>query len=395
MTSLKVKFRASTILKREGVIYFQLIHNRITRLITTRFRLLPNEWNSRTASVVIQTSNNKRAEYLFNIRQGIESELSVIENLIATLQYQGEYSINDIIDYYRTQALNGYLFSFMEHQITTLKTANQTKTAAAYTTALRSFKSFRNHQDVHVERIDSVMMKRYENYLRDKNVSNNSISCYMRALRAAYNKAITCGLTTGHNPFVNVYTGVAKTVKRAIDGESLTLLQALDLTDREGLSIARDMFLFSFYTRGMSFVDMAKLKSENIKEGLLTYRRSKTKQSLSIKLEPCITAIIEKYTSMTAETDYILPILTTQSYDSALRNHNKRLKVISKLLNLPKPLSSYVSRHSWATLAASKGVPIQVISEGMGHESEKTTRIYLASLDQSLLDKANAIIISL
>lgn len=396
MTSLKVKLRESTISKREGVIYFQLIHNRNVKLITTRFKLFSSEWDKHTSSVIIQTTNQERVNELYSIQHGIELELAEIENLISTLKKKGEYTVNDIADYHKTQALNGYLFSFMEHQIAILKIANQLKTAATYSTILKSFKEFRNQQDIHFERIDNVIMKRYEIYLKDKNVSNNSISCYMRAFRAIYNKAINSGLTMQHQPFSNVYTGIAKTVKRAIDQKTILRLQSLDLKNREGLSFARDLFLFSFYTRGMSFVDMAKLRKSNIKNGLLIYRRSKTKQSLSIKLEPCIIAIIEKYRDAT-KMDYLLPIITkeNQSYDSALRSHNKRLRVISKLLNLSTPLSSYVSRHSWATLAATKGVPIQVISEGMGHENEKTTRIYLASLDQSQLDKANALIISL
>lgn len=396
MTSLKVKLRESTISKREGVIYFQLIHNRNVKLITTRFKLFSSEWDKHTSSVIIQTTNQERVNELYSIQHGIELELAEIENLISTLKKKGEYTVNDIADYHKTQALNGYLFSFMEHQIAILKIANQLKTAATYSTILKSFKEFRNQQDIHFERIDNVIMKRYEIYLKDKNVSNNSISCYMRAFRAIYNKAINSGLTMQHQPFSNVYTGIARTVKRAIDQKTILRLQSLDLKNREGLSFARDLFLFSFYTRGMSFVDMAKLRKSNIKNGLLIYRRSKTKQSLSIKLEPCIIAIIEKYRDAT-KMDYLLPIITkeNQSYDSALRSHNKRLRVISKLLNLSTPLSSYVSRHSWATLAATKGVPIQVISEGMGHENEKTTRIYLASLDQSQLDKANALIISL
>ena len=106
--------------------------------------------------------------------------------------------------------------------------------------------------------------------------------------------------------------------------------------------------------------------------------------------------IILRYESQTID-DYLLPVYTAQYRDNAsqLRNHNKRLKRISDLLGLEKPLSSYVTRHTWATMALRKGVPIEVISESMGHENETTTRIYLASLEQSVVDKANAEIIKL
>lgn len=396
MTTVKVKFRTSSVPGREGVLYFQLIHNRKVKLITTRFRLLPSEWDHRTASVLIRTPDSKRADYLQNIKQGIESERSAIENLVLLFQKQTEYSLCAMVDSYKTQALNGYLIPFMEYQISKLKEVGQNKTAAIYITTLKSFTCFRNCQDILFDKVDGNLIKLYETDLKVRGVKKNSISCYMRILRSVYNKAVGCGLTIQRHPFQNVYTGIDRTAKRAVNEEVIIRLQELDLSKKDCLSQARDLFMLSFYTRGMSFVDMAKLKKENIKDNRLTYRRSKTGQLLSIKMESCILAIIDKYSSQTKDTDYLLPIADkTLAYDSALRKHNKRLTVLSKLLNLSNPLSSYVSRHSWATLAASKGVPIQIISEGMGHESEKTTRIYLASLDQSLLDKANAAIMSL
>lgn len=398
MTSIKVKFRPSAVAGREGTIYIQLIHNRRVRLIATRFKLMHWEWDDRLSSVVIQTLDSKRADYLYSIRQSIASEVVNLEGVVSAIRGQGEYSVDHVVGYYKTQAMNGYLFTFGQYQRDMLKASGQTKTAAAYTTALRSFAGFRNGQDIHFSRIDGAVMKRYEMYLKQRNVSKNSISCYMRTLRSIYNKALFCGLVNGgYNPFAQVYTGIAKTVKRAVSQDIIVAMMALDLLEGGNLAFPRDLFLFSFYTRGMSFVDMSKLKRENIKNGVLTYRRSKTKQLLSVKLEPCILAIIEKYALRVVGSNYLLPILTNkgQSYDSALRNYNKQLADISTILGLCKPLSSYVSRHSWATLAANKGVPIQVISQGMGHENEKTTRIYLDSMDQSLLDNANALVISL
>jgi len=141
---------------------------------------------------------------------------------------------------------------------------------------------------------------------------------------------------------------------------------------------------------------MANLRETNLKNGYLVYARSKTKQVLNIKVEKCIEEIIERYKNLTIG-NYILPIYTEQHYDynRYLRTYNKRLERISGMLNLEKPLSSYVSRHSWATIALRKGVSVEVISEGLEHENETTTRIYLASIGQSVVDLANAKIITL
>ena len=156
------------------------------------------------------------------------------------------------------------------------------------------------------------------------------------------------------------------------------------------------MFLFSFYTRGMFFVDMAYLRKIDLQNWILTYRRRKTGQQLTIKWEKCMEEIICKYPSN--KTDYLLPIIKVQGnerkqYDNALHLVNYRLKDLSKILKLQRTLTLYVARHSWASAAKAKNIPLSVISEGMGHESEKTTQIYLSSLETSVVDKANKVIL--
>jgi integrase len=218
----------------------------------------------------------------------------------------------------------------------------------------------------------------------------------MRVLRAVYNRAVEEDLCTRQYPFKNVYTGISKTVKRAVDEETIIRIKALDLSKFPVLVLARDLFMFSFYTRGMSFVDMANLTDDNLKAGYLIYTRSKTSQKLTIRTEPCMDEIIARYRDLRLS-PFLLPIYHSESRDpvGALRTYNKRLVRISRLLGLEKPLSSYVSRHTWATLARHRGVSLPVISESMGHENEYTTRIYLASLEQSVIDQANAQVIAL
>lgn len=396
MTSVRIKFRKSATENKEGVLYIQLIHNRSAKFITTRFRLFPFEWNNRLSSIIIDSKEENRTLYLQNVKNGLESEIRQIHRLIAILEKRGDYTVRELIEYYINNSFNGYFFPFIEYQIKHLKSENRTKTASIYETAMRSFSRFRYGEDLRIDRIDSLLMQRYEAHLKNKGVSPNSISCYMRALRVIYNQAVRKGLAISKHPFKDVYTGIGKTSKRAVTEDIIAKLIKFDLSEYSHLQSARDLFMFSFYTRGMSFVDMANLKRHSLKDGYLIYIRSKTKQILTVKVEKCIEEIINRYKEIAVD-DYILPIHSTpnRDYDSHLRTYNKRLKRISELLNLEKPLSSYVARHSWATIALRKGISVQVISEGMGHENEKTTRIYLASLDQSVIDDANAQIIAL
>ena len=221
----------------------------------------------------------------------------------------------------------------------------------------------------------------------------------MRILKAVYNRAVEDGLTEQRHPFKSVYTGVEKTMKRALSLNDIRRIKGLDLSLKPNLDYARDMFLFCFYTRGMSFIDMAYLRKKDLQNGTLSYRRRKTRQQLFIRWEKCMQEILDKYP--VNETEYLLPIITKRDedyrkqYANELHRVNHLLKKIGKQLDLPIPLTMYVGRHSWASIAKSRNVPISVISEGMGHDSENTTQIYLASLDTTVVDKANKRILDL
>jgi len=215
----------------------------------------------------------------------------------------------------------------------------------------------------------------------------------MRILRAVYNRAVEKDLTTNRNPFKHVYAGIDKTIKRAIPLKAIKQIKNLDLSLHPSLDFARNMFLFSFYTRGMSFIDMAYLKKKDLSNGILSYRRRKTGQQLFIRWEKCMQEIVDKHDA-DYYSPYLLPILKypydRNQYKNMLYRTNKSLKEIAKMVGLSIPLTLYVARHSWASIAKSKNIPISVISEGMGHDSEMTTQIYLALLDNAVVDRANA-----
>ena len=308
------------------------------------------------------------------------------------------YSADDVITMFHRQTKEASLFNFMHGVIAQLKQLGRDRTSETYTATLKSFMAFREDQDVPLDGLSSDMMLLYEAFLKTRGVSMNTISFYMRILRAVYNRAVEKELTPQNKPFRHVYTGVDKTVKRAIPIKAVKALKDLDLSMRPTLDYARYMFLFSFYTRGMSFVDMAYLKKSDLKNGILTYRRRKTGQQLTIKWEKCMAEIVEKYQEN--ETGYLLPIIKKsdnerRQYDNALHLVNYRLKDLSTILKLQRPLTMYVARHSWASAAKAKNIPLSVISEGMGHDSEVTTQIYLASLETSVVDKANKMILGL
>lgn len=144
---------------------------------------------------------------------------------------------------------------------------------------------------------------------------------------------------------------------------------------------------------------MAFLKKNDLRNGILNYRRKKTGQQLTIRWEKPMQEIIAKYD--TGNSPYLLPIIKDDGtdprtqYKNGAHAMNDRLKKIGERIGLEIPLTSYVARHSWASIARSKNISISTISEAMGHDSENTTRIYLTSLDTSSVDKANSIVLSI
>ncbi|MFC2290653.1 MAG: tyrosine-type recombinase/integrase, partial [Prevotella denticola] len=326
MTSIKVKFRYSTVEGKEGSIYFQIIHNRVVRQLNTDYKIYETEWYAEEESVMV-TGN--RSNILLGIRERLEWDIARLEKVICQLETERRrYTADDVITVFHKMTKEASLFTFMHGVIAQLKQLGKIRTSETYTATLKSFMVFREEQDVPLDGITSDLMLLYEAYLKARGVRMNTISFYMRILRAVYNRAVEKGLAEQQNPFRHVYTGVDKTVKRAIPIKIIKALKELDLSVKPSLDFARDMFMFSFYTRGMSFVDMAYLKKSDLQNDILTYRRRKTGQELSIKWEKCMAEIVAKYPDN--HINYLLPIIKEKEnerkqYDNALHLVNYRL----------------------------------------------------------------------
>lgn len=398
MASVKVKFRPSTIEGKEGVIYYQIIQNRVIRQLKTDYRIFVNEWNENGSCIIV--GNHKRSNLLLSLKERMEWDMKRLEMIVQQQEKQrGPYTADDIVASFQNKTEEQSLFSFMQGIIARLKQMGKIRTAENYSCTLKSFMQFRQDKDILLSDIDSDLMQLYEAFLHGKGAVRNTSSFYMRILRAVYNRALEKELVEQRNPFKHVYTGVDKTIKRAVPLSAIKRIKKLDLSLQPKLEYARDLFLFSFYTRGMSFIDMAHLKKKDLQNGFLSYRRRKTEQQLVIKWEKCMQEIIDKY-PVDSLNPYLLPVLkypfldTHKHYRNIMSGINRHLKVIAGLAGISIPLSMYCARHSWASAAKGKNIPISVISEGMGHDSEATTQIYLASLDNSVVDKANSIILN-
>ena len=296
-------------------------------------------------------------------------------------------------------------WDFVKGEVERAKLEGRFKVASNYLTAARSFTKFIGSDNWLFSDMTAEKLESYQRWLQERNICLNTCSAYMRALRAMHHRALPF-LNTA--PFNKVFTGRTKTEKRCISQSEILQLKALPLQPGGSLSFARDIFLFSFYAMGMPFVDIAYLKKSQLRNGCIYYARHKTGQQIQVALLPAMLEIIMRYEQ--GDSEFVFPILSDKVEDSVssssvssssvsaqqhrqytarLRQYNYNLHQLSKMLGLAKPLSSYVVRHSWASIAYLHHLDISLISKALGHTKSSTTFIYIKSLFDSDLFEAN------
>lgn len=395
MATFKLKFRPSIAEGKPGTLYFQVTHRRSTRTVYTDYHITLEEWDGRTSFIRITGTPERQAE-LRLITSKLRWNCKQITSLIAEKeQAMVEYTADDIVSAFRLLPPCPTWFGFIHGMVAEKLRIGRLGTAKTYRDALASFSRFRNGEDIAIDALDAELMNQYEAWLKAQGVKRNSSSCYLRTLRTLYRKAVEKGLATDKDIFRRVFTGFASTVKRALPLDTIRTIRRLSLPDGSDLAFSRDMFMLCIYLQGISFVDMAYLKKDDIKNGLLQYSRKKTGQSVSIGWELVMQEIVDTYAHLTVGSPYLLPIITKQDgterrqYERMEHKVNRLLKKIGALVGLQIPLTTYVGRHCWASTMRDMGVSLSIVSKGLGHESLRTTQIYLSSIDTEGVVKAN------
>ncbi|MDH6306542.1 integrase [Parabacteroides sp. PF5-5] len=405
MTSVKFMLRDSSVDGRASRLFVRIISKRTTYNVSTRIQLYPHEWDLKRQMIIPQTAGGDRSAHLAWARVELESDRYFVESTALQLEREGTPDAAKVAAAYRLHKEKISLADYTNKLVEGLLKKEQIRTARAYQTVLDRFINFSKKPRMTFDAMTPLLMKDFESQLTEEKLARNSISFYMRNLRAIYNKASAEGLFQAHGipPFRDVYTGNATTPKRALGKKEMGLLDKVEFKSQPSeptglpfhLQQALLMFLFSFHARGMSYVDMAFLKKEDLQNNVISYKRMKTGQRIELKVNSQLKSILEIFQPLTEESPYLLPIITRKDvsprlqYESGLRKQNQKLGEISQFLGLKSKLTTHVARHTWASIAKGANLPLAVISEALGHTSEATTRIYLASFDRSVLDEAN------
>jgi integrase len=338
------------------------------------------------------------------------SDMRRMDAIICELERNGPYSADKLMLRYRAVMTDNTIGAFTEKLAAEMEQNGLRRTASAYRTTVGRLRAFNGGQDIGTDQLSTALIGNFQQTLKAEGCSMNTISFYMRTLRAIYNKAVAEGRAPhrAENLFSGVYTGVSATRKLALSSNELAILSGYDPTAEANrhrkdplphhLGQALAMFLFCYHARGMCFVDMAFLKKHDLRGDTIVYRRQKTGQRIELHVLPAMRRIIDWFAPLTAGSLYLFPIIADPhkdlllQYTSGLRLQNLRLKKIARLYGIKNSFSTHSARHSWATIAKSVSLPLAVISEGLGHSNQRTTEIYLASLEHSILDHASRIV---
>jgi len=376
-------------------IILRLGHFQKTTSIATGHSVPQPFWDGSKKSVRKSYDRVESVSFLNNL---LRKQVANAQEIINRLQDNGELdflSVKQLKDKIVNKAKYDSFYEFGQELIEDLRLAQRYGTARSYNDVIHRLKLFSNGNDIRFNEVNYEFLKKFErSHLSKQGNSLNGLAAYMRTIRAIYNKGIKRGLIDKEAyPFSDYQIRTQSTAKRAIEPESLKKILSLKLEKGSWPFHYRNYFLLSYMLFGMSFIDMAFLKMKNIVDGRIRFQRQKTSKQYDIKVTNQLKELLKYYIRCKKKNDYILPILRRDTLElqhmdvkGARKRYNRGLRKIAEQCGIEEHLTSYVSRHSFATHAMLKNIPLTAISAMLGHSKLNTTQIYLKSLPSNVLD---------
>lgn len=375
----------------------RLSHHGLTLPIPVNISIKENDWDNKKREVKKSYIGAEGAKRFNNrIQQKRLDALAIIQNLEEKGKLEG-ISIHELKKLIVNENSTDSFTHFAEGLIQDLKEAKRFGTATAYSDALAAIKKFSKKEHLKFEAISFEFLSKWETAHLAKGNRINGFSAYLRSIRAIYNKGIKAGVVTKDlYPFDDYKLKSEETAKRALSMSLLNKIIKKQFEEDSPLFDTRNYFLLSYMMYGMNFIDMAYMRKENIADGRINYRRSKTSRQFDIKVTQNLERMLKHYIDLYPDSEFVFPILKRDEPELRYKDvkwarsrYNEKLNELGKACKIDRKLTSYVSRHSFATQAMFQTIPIEAISAMLGHRSLKTTQIYLSSLPNSTLDKYN------
>lgn len=386
-------------------IVIRIIKNRKSKFIFTGQYCLPELWDDKN------NCPKKKHPEKYELEVFIDKKKHEAQSLLLNLETENtNFTADSFKSILKVTTQKVAVLKYFDKTIENLKKAGKIGNARIYADSKRALSKYMNGKDLNFIDIDLSFLKKFEQHFKERGVTGNSISVYMRTLRSLYNLAISekCAKIENY-PFkeYKVSSLFSETEKRALTKPQIMNIVNLKLPKNSKLTDAKNIFLFSYYNRGINFIDIAYLKWSNLQSGRINYTRAKTGKKFNIAVSEASLKIIEYYKAKTGKNstlnDFIFPILKAEKHlslsqkDNRIKKMNKMvnkdLKEIAELAKIDFNLTTYVARHTYATVLKRSGVSTSIISEALGHDSEKTTQIYLDSFDNAVIDEADKLLV--
>lgn len=334
------------------------------------------------------------------IQLTIFKKLAALQENSLHLENQGKVvTAHELTDNFRNKPQSVTFLSFAKKQVETMLKAGRVGNSIAYQCAINRIEKYIGKKELRFEEMDYRFLEDFTNSMIDEGLKPNGIACYMREIRAIYNKAIKMELVDAkYYPFLKYKIKTERTINRALTLDELNSLLDVEILEAGNMQFHRDLFLLSFCLIGINFADLLTLKHDHIINGRVVFHRKKTKKVYSIKLLPQTKKLISLIQNEQNSKGYLLPLIDSkksliqQKKDIGLIIHanNENMKKVAAIAGVDKPVSTYYARYSWANIAKSLGYSKDLIAEALGHEyGNKVTGIYLDNFDKELIDEMN------
>ena len=391
-------YKQKTLKNGQHPLMIRVIKNRKTKYKSLGLSVHPDLWDFKTNRPKPKCPNRELI-----LKTILEKEAEFQKEILELTSMQKDYTASSLISAKTSQVKAKTVEEFYNELIKHYQETDKLGNARTYKYYLGSIIRFCGKTDMLFSDIDVNWLKKYEQWLISNKCTEVTISFVFRTLRSAYNKAIEakCAFKSNY-PFTEYKVSKfdVSTQKRAIPKDAIKEVMTVDLSKEKSIiQFSRDIFIFSYLCGGINFSDIAGLKLINLINNKLVYIRKKTKKKITIPLSDEAIKIIQKYAADKSKTsDYIFPILDDAIHKTEIQKHNRihkilgkvnpSLKIIAKLTGINVNLTTYVARHSYATVLKRSGVNIALISETLGHSDIATTQIYLDSFESSQIDEA-------
>jgi site-specific recombinase XerD len=404
MATIKTVLRKTPLSSGKFPVLLRITKDRKSKFFGIPFDSTLKEWNKKSGRFNKNNPNFTKANLLIgkieNRALEVITDLELHQDFFTLPDFENNFRIN-------SNPVIHNVFNFWQEIINEMISAGRIGNANVNQQTRKSLIKFNNNStDLNFKQITPELLYKYEAFFRSRGGTDGGIGVKMRALRSIINLAINRGYALEKNyPFKNYKVSKlkGKGIKKALNIEEIREIESLDLIKYPNLRDSKNFFIFSFYTRGMNFADVMKLKWSEVTQDRIHYTRSKTKGNFIIKIMPPVQEILDYYEENQLQTSYVFPILLSDRLTptqinyrkhKCLKKFNKDLKEIAQVCKINKPISSYVARHSFANCLKQKGVSTDVISESMGHQDIATTKAYLKELDSGVLDEANELLLT-